>query len=121
MKKFILTSILITLSTVLFTANAQTSNDPQLPENISDYNTKKPVVVQTHASNQKVYIVDQKQLMSYFIDHSIPSDFPKYDYSLTKKENLGLIKQWLETPGNQELLSDEGKAKVAELKEKNNQ
>lgn len=115
MKTILTIGILLLMSSLVIQVKAQTSNDPNLPKNISDYSKEKPMVVDGY---QQPYIIKDKKLATYFKSGQIPTDFPKFDYSKTKKENKGLIKDWYYKGNNKDLLSPEGRAKVAELQNK---
>lgn len=95
----------------------QNGGEMVLPENISDYSssTKKPIEMRAYRTK---YIVDNKKLMSYFKSGQIPSSFPTYNYEISKEENIKLIKNWISKDNNEDLLSEDGKVKVAEVKEK---
>lgn len=106
-------SILLVFTLISVNSFSQNVKNADLPKNVSEYNkTERPMVVDSY---QQPYIIKDKKLATYFKTGVIPASFPKYDYAITKKENIELVKVWLDTPGNMNLLSDTGKAKVAEL------
>ena len=115
MKPIVFASLILLLIGLSFNAKAQTPSSPDLPENISDYQTTKPMVVNSY---QQPYIIKDKKLATFFKSGTIPASFPKYNYDLTKKENKTLIKEWYHNGDNKELLSPIGREKVAELENK---
>lgn len=42
----------------------------------------------------KEYVVKTEKLQTYFINTQIPADFPKYDATLTKEENIEIARNW---------------------------
>lgn len=115
MKSIVTLSFLLLFGSMFTNASAQGNNDPQLSKTISDYQTTKPMVVNSY---QQPYIIKDKKLATFFKSGAIPASFPKYDYDLSKKDNKTLIKKWYNTGDNKEMLSSAGRTKVAELQEK---
>lgn len=78
----------------------------------------RPTTLETQPPYVPLYVVSDKKLPSYFLNGKIPVDFPKYDGSKTKQENVVIALKWCNIPSNYALLTDEGKQKVdAEIKE----
>lgn len=101
----------------IVSAQSEQNTNSKVHKNISDYNPERPMVVDAY---QPPYIISDKKLATYFKSGSIPSSFPKYNYDWTKEENVKLVKQWFSDENNLNLLSEEGKAKLEEVKAKKN-
>lgn len=115
MKKSITLSLLFASSIAGFTYGQGTTQRPTLEKNIENYNPSRPAKVDSY---QQPYIIQDKKLATFFISGSIPPSFPKYNYDLNKEDNAKMIKNWLNQNGNMSLLSNEGLAKLEELKNK---
>lgn len=98
-------------------AQNTSSNDPRVQKNISDYNPQRPMVVDSY---QPPYFISDKKLATYFKGGAIPTSFPKYNYDLPKQDNVDLVRSWLNNNDNYNMLNEEGKAKIEEIKNKKN-
>lgn len=115
MKKSITLSVLFISSIVGFTYAQENNQQPILEKNIENFHPSRPANVDSY---QQPYIIQDKKLATFFKSGSIPSSFPKYNYDLNKEDNAKLIKNWLNQDGNMALLSNEGMAKLEEIKHK---
>ncbi|MBL4702924.1 MAG: hypothetical protein JKY54_00250 [Flavobacteriales bacterium] len=85
-----------------------------LPKEIPT-NVQKPMKVelQEYQPYQQLYVVnDVKKMMTYFVSGQIPTDFPKFDHSKTKKENFNIAIAWVITGNNKNLLTEEAIKKM---------
>ncbi len=112
----ILAIVLLATVNYSFAQNSE-NKDPRAQQNISDYNPERPMTLSTY---QPPYFISDKKLATYFQSGSIPTSFPKYNYDLPKKDNVEMVKSWLEITANYNLLTDEGKSKIEEIKNKKN-